>query len=1047
MKVRVLIPVLALTILALQGCLKEQEIASEKAIPQMTIRVSMPEDATKAGFTVPGSGEGLHLAWKAGDVIRVISGANSAVYTIQDGFTDHVASFSGPEVAGDSFDIVVPGTYGSAAEAEAGNANLTQTGNGSTAHLVFTAKLTGVAKADLPEIGFTSDWVAAHAGTELKRGGIVKMVLTLPNAVTAPKKVVLRGIGDDIAVNVTGVSLASEHVLTVYAQSGWDDIALADNTDFWVDVFDADESRYSVRKTVAVHTTFKAGAQNIFTISDGFTEQLFYGGEGSQASPYLIANAKQLDNMHVDGVLKHNEKVYFRVIKDIDMQSYLTSHTWVPLNKDNPYDYLVDFDGDGHTIDHFSITTNATNKNPQTGFFGVLYGDAYNVIFTNASVTNSYGRPTGILCGFCGYSGKMAHVYNVHVNGDINFTGNNSELGNADKNGPVGGMIGRVHTCLVESSSAFDMNIRSSRSYSGGLFGYDVAAGSTILNCWTSGVIGANDLSGQRIGGICGGLISQHTAIINCYSTMSILNSYAMGGIVGHANLDKNSADKSNANHPTKTSPYNTIQGCIAWNDEITSHATDSGNDHYSSGAIVGYTATHSYLRDCLYKSDISFTDYILTWHPYAQEDASPDVPLVVNSYTGKNYHYPYHGKPFDGTLSAAAISLGWDTDVWDLSGTIPVLTGATQTASTSSGASAVPAGDRDTGPRAPSEGNGWTVTTIRPGITYYHYDNKDYYGSYSGSDDYEKEHQDVFIVDVDLSNTDYEVKMVYSSPTAACSQVFNATKAIVAINAGYERSSIAIKANVRYDWEKMDTDAENNVLDNIADETITPYPNGVGISYMPNNTITDTGVPNWKSQGTVYFDGVRGVRLAFDGYDSAKAPGGAGNPPIKSVQDERFFYQFCTDDEHGLVSSAPMLIQNYNQVGRQFKTWYPKQSGEPSEAPNTHQTSKYPRTAVALSEDNHLLLFVCDGRYPANKGGVGMSAYWVTQFLVKYFNPQYALNLDGGGSSTMCVEGQGASDTHVVNYPWDNAGSGGNNHDHDGQRARDTFIVIVPAE
>ena len=223
MKVRVFIPVLALSMLALQGCLKEKESASEKAAPQMTIRVSIPEDATKAGFTVPGSGEGLHLAWKDGDVIRVISGANSAVYDIQPGFTDHEASFTGPEVAGDSYDIVVPGTYTSAAEAEEGDANLTQSGNGSTEHLVFTAKLTGVAKADLPEIGFTSDWVTAHAGTELKRGGIVKMTLTLPNAVTAPKKVVLKGLGDDIAVNVTGVSLASEHVLTVYAQSGWDD--------------------------------------------------------------------------------------------------------------------------------------------------------------------------------------------------------------------------------------------------------------------------------------------------------------------------------------------------------------------------------------------------------------------------------------------------------------------------------------------------------------------------------------------------------------------------------------------------------------------------------------------------------------------------------------------------------------------------------------------------------------------------------------------------------------------------------------------------------
>ena len=75
------------------------------------------------------------------------------------------------------------------------------------------------------------------------------------------------------------------------------------------------------------------------------------------------------------------------------------------------------------------------------------------------------------------------------------------------------------------------------------------------------------------------------------------------------------------------------------------------------------------------------------------------------------------------------------------------------------------------------------------------------------------------------------------------------------------------------------------------------------------------------------------------------------------------------------------------------------------------------------------------------------MSAYWLTQFLVKYFNPQYALNLDGGGSSTMCVENRGDESTNVVNYPADNRTSSAAGHNHGGQRARDSFIVIVPNE
>ncbi len=136
--------VLALTLSVLAGCTREQDPVLEQ-VPVMTIRASLPEEpVTRAGFSVPESGPGLHLAWQEGDCIRVISGGASAVYNIEDGFTDHTARFSGPEVAGNTFDIICPGTYGSVSEAEAGDPALTQVGNGSTEHLVFTAKLSGV---------------------------------------------------------------------------------------------------------------------------------------------------------------------------------------------------------------------------------------------------------------------------------------------------------------------------------------------------------------------------------------------------------------------------------------------------------------------------------------------------------------------------------------------------------------------------------------------------------------------------------------------------------------------------------------------------------------------------------------------------------------------------------------------------------------------------------------------------------------------------------------------------------------------------------------
>ena len=59
------------------------------------------------------------------------------------------------------------------------------------------------------------------------------------------------------------------------------------------------------------------------------------------------------------------------------------------------------------------------------------------------------------------------------------------------------------------------------------------------------------------------------------------------------------------------------------------------------------------------------------------------------------------------------------------------------------------------------------------------------------------------------------------------------------------------------------------------------------------------------------------------------------------------------------------------------------------------------------------------------------MNAAEVTRFIAKYFNPQWAINMDGGGSTTLTVKGLGHPETNVVNYPTD-----GGTHDHTGERS-----------
>ena len=295
-----------------------------------------------------------------------------------------------------------------------------------------------------------------------------------------------------------------------------------------------------------------------------------------------------------------------------------------------------------------------------------------------------------------------------------------------------------------------------------------------------------------------------------------------------------------------------------------------------------------------------------------------------------------------------------------------------------------------------PTAGNGWTVTQVREGITYY---------AYSGKDAVTGVNQEAFAIDLDLSNPKYTVALTHTVPAAVTSDVHKNNKAIATMNAGYEAGSIYIKIN------------------------------GSTKSAIPNTQISSTGVPNWKSEAAFFCDGVRNVSIAKAG--DLIRPYKAPAEYQALVTKQRNFYMQRQDKY--IISSAPMLLDDYNPVGETYidssvSNW----NSLNSEDPQRHQRQRHPRTAVALTHDNHLIMLVVDGRTTISNG---MSAKELTQFLVKYFNPQYALNMDGGGSTAMCVEGLGNAETHLVNKPCDSGGRA------DKQRARDTHFVILEAQ
>lgn len=94
---------------------------------------------------------------------------------------------------------------------------------------------------------------------------------------------------------------------------------------------------------------------------------------------------------------------------------------------------------------------------------------------------------------------------------------------------------------------------------------------------------------------------------------------------------------------------------------------------------------------------------------------------------------------------------------------------------------------------------------------------------------------------------------------------------------------------------------------------------------------------------------------------------------------------------------------------------------------------TKHPRSAVALTKDGKILFITVDGRFPKHAGGVSIPEL---AHLIRILGGRDAINLDGGGSTTLWLSG--APDNGIVNYPCDNK-----RFDHRGERTVPNILYI----
>lgn len=99
----------------------------------------------------------------------------------------------------------------------------------------------------------------------------------------------------------------------------------------------------------------------------------------------------------------------------------------------------------------------------------------------------------------------------------------------------------------------------------------------------------------------------------------------------------------------------------------------------------------------------------------------------------------------------------------------------------------------------------------------------------------------------------------------------------------------------------------------------------------------------------------------------------------------------------------------------------------------NAFNNNRHPRTCACVTKDDDLLLITVDGR---NAMAEGMSLHELA-YMSRMLGCKDAINLDGGGSTTMYVKGQPFDG--VVNFPCDNK-----QFDHYGERSVSNILMIL---
>ncbi|WP_027382775.1 T9SS type A sorting domain-containing protein [Epilithonimonas caeni] len=294
------------------------------------------------------------------------------------------------------------------------------------------------------------------------------------------------------------------------------------------------------------------------------TKAQFSGtGNGTEASPYLITNAVQLDEMR-NYIGSANSDIHFSIINDIDLAALIATQYpnegWKPIgyvSEEGESAFYGSLEGNGFKI------TNLWIYRPESNYIG-LFSNTTDAVINNLNIQlSSTGITGGNYVGILAGQSEGGKITKVKTSGTITALSYS------------GGLLGSsADNTMIQNNSA-DVIINATGSYIGGLIG---ESASPVTNCHSSGEVNVD-------GDYSGGLIGKTSAdVANCSSTSNVTNTgdsfvgNFMGGLIG-----VNQASVNNSNASGDVTGISTIGGLVG-----DSYAPVSNS--YATGNITGRT-------------------------------------------------------------------------------------------------------------------------------------------------------------------------------------------------------------------------------------------------------------------------------------------------------------------------------------------------------------------------------------------------------------------------------------------------------------------------